>query len=772
MPVEIAGFETTMKTLFAQKQAGIATILIMLVVGIAMTATALGVVYSVKSTQEKQVTSHALLNAQSVAWAAAEVFKQYVENPATNVAAIVASPSPIPVVLGIPAMQSTPPTITATATMKARGAQYVATITAIDTAAQSSALVELVFDSTPGVVATKQCDFGTGGEFLRTWDGTGGITAVGKNADGTPKYLDFSVDGDVNLASTAPQLGTLRATGNVTIATSSTELERIVANGCIKVSAGGFAKTLESSFSGPYGECLSAISLALGANAHTLRADGLINLASGDTDTVQSREGVIISGVTPVDTNPAPGSVIRGALGTPTNNGIHDLIVAGNDKAPASGYVTITGGAFGTISAVGSVDMGSQKVGSILSRGPFTWPAESEFWQKIKSPMPLNYVGPNLEISGTLTDCGAYGYTPITPVRLSATPTPVEAVVINRRTWNARDYIDNAIIPATGALPHEVANFYFFRDGPSTKVPIRHISNYADGDYFYNEADSRLCKNNNCSATDDATAKPICWTQNGTGENCVAYLAPVGADAGTFVVRGITLVPGAYAFEGNVNLSQSHGINTILATHNLTVDAGAHVNEALNWADYDKVCSAKFGDLSLANSNGASAATVFGSLITDGQQTTLGFNSAAPNDFIYQPFVGFYPTNLCQAGKYVRHNMANMAVAAGSVNATTGVFEGGVIATGSNAEFFGTVLAGDALVASQHTKIYGLLMALALNTTNPTLISTTGKVAINQSDVANHPNYTSQTGPGSGDPVDPNCTSTPGSLSLRWTRYL
>ena len=73
-----------MKLKTKKQQQGIATVLIVLLVGVALTASTLGVIYSVKSTQNKQVTSHATSNAQSAAWALAEAVRSYLELDTTD----------------------------------------------------------------------------------------------------------------------------------------------------------------------------------------------------------------------------------------------------------------------------------------------------------------------------------------------------------------------------------------------------------------------------------------------------------------------------------------------------------------------------------------------------------------------------------------------------------------------------------------------------------------------------------------------------------------
>lgn len=60
-------------------QRGFATILIVLLVGLAIAASALGTAYYINTSQRTLVTSHALTNAQSGAWTGVEVFRKYLD---------------------------------------------------------------------------------------------------------------------------------------------------------------------------------------------------------------------------------------------------------------------------------------------------------------------------------------------------------------------------------------------------------------------------------------------------------------------------------------------------------------------------------------------------------------------------------------------------------------------------------------------------------------------------------------------------------------------
>lgn len=62
------------------RQRGMATLMIILLAGLALTVTALGVTHAVRSAQDKQVTVHAATHAQAGAWTGVEVFRQYLKS--------------------------------------------------------------------------------------------------------------------------------------------------------------------------------------------------------------------------------------------------------------------------------------------------------------------------------------------------------------------------------------------------------------------------------------------------------------------------------------------------------------------------------------------------------------------------------------------------------------------------------------------------------------------------------------------------------------------
>jgi len=59
------------------KQQGIATILIVLMISLGMVGATMGMAYSMRGNQEVQVAAHASTNSQAGTWAAAEIFRKY-----------------------------------------------------------------------------------------------------------------------------------------------------------------------------------------------------------------------------------------------------------------------------------------------------------------------------------------------------------------------------------------------------------------------------------------------------------------------------------------------------------------------------------------------------------------------------------------------------------------------------------------------------------------------------------------------------------------------
>lgn len=251
-----------MNTQNLKKQQGIATVLIVLLVGVALSASTLGVIYSVKSTQSKQVTSHASTNAQSAAWALAEAAKVYLskleasELTALDEAigsAVAAGKQGYELVLALPAnlahLGESKVFINSKLTIDGKAA-YELTIKAIDTLSKASASLNVVYQVVPGA-AGKKCYpkgenywsgdvIGEGIDLYMTGplrefkvDGSYGTNGALHSIHGIQSFI---VTGDLGLTGTSDEdnITYLQANGSIFLEIANTNIDETT-----KVHAGG-----------------------------------------------------------------------------------------------------------------------------------------------------------------------------------------------------------------------------------------------------------------------------------------------------------------------------------------------------------------------------------------------------------------------------------------------------------------------------------------------------------------------------------------------------
>ncbi|BCD98538.1 hypothetical protein [Marinagarivorans cellulosilyticus] len=176
-----------------KRQQGIATVLIVLLVGVALSASTLGVIYSVKSTQNKQVTSHASSNAQSAAWALAEATRAYLmklepaefDNLRAEVDAAGAAGLEIPMTLDGPLAHLSKSKVIANSsyTDPVSGKPHIEiTVNAVDSVSKSATTLNVVYAIVAGS-AGKQCYPEGKNRF---------------NGDVIGQNIDFKMTGDLN----------------------------------------------------------------------------------------------------------------------------------------------------------------------------------------------------------------------------------------------------------------------------------------------------------------------------------------------------------------------------------------------------------------------------------------------------------------------------------------------------------------------------------------------------------------------------------------------
>ncbi|KAA8733285.1 hypothetical protein F4V57_08650 [Acinetobacter qingfengensis] len=292
-------------------QQGFATILVVLLVGLALAASMLGTAYYVRSSQNSLVADHALTNVQSGAWTGIEATRQYLETLDKDKLTSLATKT---LTLTIPNATTgslstsgeisayidavTAPTGTETAY------QVTATLTNKSNASKAASKVQVIYLVTFGSSSsgTDTTDNGTNSgtsvaNIYSDFDASGGITITQNGASTAVINVDGNfTTGGVSLTG----IKTLNVTGNVTL-TSATQIPYVYTNGYILLQ-GGAAIT-------EVGSAKKYITDTSGGTNGSLYADGIITLSNGKTSSADTLSNIIISSWPTLTTGIAKGTI-------------------------------------------------------------------------------------------------------------------------------------------------------------------------------------------------------------------------------------------------------------------------------------------------------------------------------------------------------------------------------------------------------------------------------------------------------------------------------
>lgn len=542
------------KTSSPHSQRGIATILIVVLIGVALTATAMSIMHSMRSTQEKSIAVHAVTNAQTGAWAGVEAFRRYLMT--LDGAALDAGlPTEITVALGEGGL--------AYGSMKATevsveddGDRYKinATITNTLEAAHASAAVGVVYevakgDDCPGCVTlTAALDFH---DDLNLSGGIDFVTPPGSmatiNVDGNVVFPGIEIN----------RLGVLNATGTVDL-DSQVQIEEINSNN--KVTLKGAAYVDKVSTRG-------AVETIGGAGIGTIWANGAVTLGSS------------------YNTRPLTTEEVNTRSSVNINMGNH-----GNFKAGEG--ITIGGaGSVGNLQAVGNIAVNSNTViGEAIGEANFTCPNIT--WDDFTS----------ISVNGSLNGCSP-AQTFLSLVTTNANndievmnevpPVEIPRLVID--VWTLKQY----------------ANYIFEYDATKrrTKVTVYNINGITNGSVFYvgnygGSENSYLCTEFSgtgewANCTQPTTNKSAICLGHSKYNSCLSY--DVNSNKWTF--DGTSTAPGIMWFNGNVALNNGYNYATVLAAGNVST-AGSMTNESVNYAGFSEICRATGAEIPNPNNGG------------------------------------------------------------------------------------------------------------------------------------------------------------------------
>lgn len=511
-------------------QRGMATTLVMLLVGMAMTVTAMGMVYGIRSAQEQQMASHAAVPAESRTWEGVELTRLYLLDVASQTPTSSAEERLL-ALTGTLASNINGLTISvAEPYAKATGliGFNISSAIAVNGAAGATATVQAFYNikfATAAAVLT-QSDIIKIGKPLNL---TGSITFKGNPT------AKIAVKGDANLSGSVTGLQYLQATGDIVIG-GGIQVDEIFANGTLNLN--GSASTIK-------GSALGNITLASGGSQGVLYTNGDISISNGSVGTANALGKIT--------------STTGGTLGT---------LNAGKTIAISNGTTTEANG-------VGDVTVTS-------------WPSINRINSKANVTCPSPYWFPQGTIKAKSTSGCPNTSAVVAPSNVTVTLfTPLTAKVEDTVKIDAYDYknASNYVFEYVGGKRQvTVQNINGVTNG------VYYLGNYAQQNgRGYNDF---LCKtvdnSNNCTspATPDSTTRTLCQGQS-TYNGCITYAN------GTWTVSGKNLAPGALWFKGDLQMSNGEYYDTVVATGNITT-SGAHVLYALNFAGYQVVCNNKY----------------------------------------------------------------------------------------------------------------------------------------------------------------------------------
>ncbi|BCL76542.1 hypothetical protein JHS3_22780 [Jeongeupia sp. HS-3] len=226
-------------------QRGIATILILLLTGLSLTAAVLGTVYYVRGTQEQQVSSHAMTQAQVKAWTGVEVIKVYLTSLSQDDLKVLGAATKdnkieltLAGVSGVTAKVVGSDAVAGTKPVPTQLTVEVTGTTAGGTRAQSTSTVQVVYalastsasKGTPKAVNIKG-DLALSGEII---------------LKGAENY-DFSVDGNIDTnKGTIVGFNSIFATGHVNLDSDGNRGAILAAKGDISVTNTSYFDVIKS----------------------------------------------------------------------------------------------------------------------------------------------------------------------------------------------------------------------------------------------------------------------------------------------------------------------------------------------------------------------------------------------------------------------------------------------------------------------------------------------------------------------------------------------
>lgn len=645
-----------------RKQRGIATIFVILLAGMALTAAAFGAFHALRSAQQRQLSVHATTPAQATAWRGAEIIRSYLGqlDLATVKRWVTLGP---PVGLAINGVPGITAQVTAVEQINPPAEQYRVTVevrglAAGGTALQTASTLQVVYHVTPGPP-------GPAGNpnvlnIHHDLDMDGNIRVIGGqnaviNVDGSATLDDASITG----------VDTLNATGSITVG-ANIDVNTVHSNQNITLIEG--AQIQQVSARGNVDASASGVSVG------SIRANGTVNFGGDSAGVIEATGDVTVTrGSVRVTTLLTEGNVswtgTSGGASSIRANG--DVLYKGGNRPTtieAIGDVTLEGPKIATVRTKGNtrrLDWGG--IGSLRGEGNLYI---GNAWDQV-----------NAIIGGSFTKLVGMTYNvTVTPgYQVDITPVVVPAVPVV-----------SVPPPTIDVYPLKAAANYAFEidaDG-DIQVTVQNVSGIPDGLYALGYKlvggaahPDYLCRKGDLMAPAvngqrkcTLPVKRVCQVNTQT-DNCLTY----ATGTKKWTLNGKSFARGVVWFEGDLETGNGIYANTFLATGNINT-TGSHRTISPNYAGYGVLCE---------------------------NATLPGQSSPNPD------FAGMYPTNLCNTDeeKIVTNTIGNVAYMAGGWS--EGVYVGGNITIAASTRVDGSLLAGNLVDTGGNNQINGFITAAA-----------------------------------------------------------
>ncbi|GGP20480.1 hypothetical protein [Silvimonas iriomotensis] len=305
-------------------QRGIAAILLVLMVGLSLSAAVLGTMYYVHSEQDSALTAHSATQAQLKAWTGVEAFRQYLYQAGQTGASALTVNSPIsltglPGISGLVAAVSNTSTscVSSAATGSVQGTLVTANLTGSSGGATST--VQAIYCVIAGSAGSSNSitnainfnhDVTLGGSINFTTSTSTAAAAV-INVNGSFTATSISLTG----------VQVINATGNVAIG-SSAQVGTINSNGTVALSGSASAVTINA---------IGDVTLTGSAHADSVNTKGSVTMDSNSIGTLKAQKNLTVTSSGTVTTG-----TIGGTLSKPSwNNGVN-VTVQSNYTVPVN----------------------------------------------------------------------------------------------------------------------------------------------------------------------------------------------------------------------------------------------------------------------------------------------------------------------------------------------------------------------------------------------------------------------------------------------------